>query len=85
MTPANRSPTAREQQTPVIDVQPMRLSSGKSDYFVRVRCGDRVQTLFKLTYRYQAQYTADDLSWLLGLRPDKPDLLAYNETSHPND
>lgn len=80
-------PVAPEAQgAPIVcDVLTMRLSDGRADYFTRIRCGDRDMTIFKFGERYKAQYSADEFAWLLGLRPDKPNLMAYDEESHPDE
>lgn len=70
--------------TPIVDVLPMRTSAG-TDYYVRIKCGDREATLYRFRDRYPAEYEAAHLAWLLGLRSDEPDLMSYDEATYPND
>lgn len=79
------APIASAAAGPVVDVAPMRLSGGRTDYYVRLSCGGRTQPPHVFRERFKAEYEVAHLQWVLGLRPDEPDLMAYDEASYPND
>ena len=66
---------------PICDVQEMKTSAG-SDFFVRVRVGDRELTPYVFKERYKAEYSAAEYRWLL-LGEEKPDLMAYGPEGWP--
>ena len=74
------------QKVPAIDctVTVIRASNG-DDYFTTLICGERRTQVYCFKHRYKAQYSADYLKYVLGLREDEPDVMAYDEHSHPND
>ncbi|SFM82362.1 hypothetical protein [Methylobacterium pseudosasicola] len=66
-----------------VDVPVMKTSSG-ADYYVRISCGARNTTPFLFKERWKAEYEADHLRWVFGLRESDPEMMDYSETSHPN-
>jgi hypothetical protein len=71
-------------ETLEVDIQIMRKSNG-SDYYVRLKQGNRSFTPYMFSERYKSEYHADLFRWLFGELPKEPDVMAYNEKSHPND
>lgn len=66
-----------------VDVLRMDTTRGP-DFFVRIKCGDRSVTPHVFRERFKCEYEVAHYSWVFGLRPDEPDLMAYDEVSHPN-
>ena len=81
---ASDKPGREGEGSILVDVQRMNTTRGP-DFFVRFRCGGREVTPYVFRERYKAEYEAAHFAWIFGLRPDKPDLMAYDETTHPND
>jgi hypothetical protein len=62
--------------TPVVRVKTMRLSDGRSDYFVSIKVGDKEITPFVFKEEYKAAYEAASFDWLLN-GADEPNILDY--------
>ncbi|WP_284209439.1 hypothetical protein [Methylorubrum aminovorans] len=79
-------PAAPEAQGACIkaEVVTMQTSAG-ADYYVWLTCGDRSVTPYMFKERYKAEYEAAHFAWVFGLRDEAPDLMAYDEVSHPNE
>ena len=70
--------------TITVDIQRMRLSDGRCDYFVRIDCDGRSVTPHVFRERYKAEYEVAHWKHIFFNEP-KPDIMAYDEESHPND
>jgi hypothetical protein len=70
------------QPAPVIRVKAMRLSDGRSDYFVSIKVGDREITPFVFKEEYKAAYEAANFNWLLN-GADEPYILDYGPEEFP--
>ena len=81
---ADTPPFGRAAEGIAVDIQTMNLSDGRVDYFVRIKCGDREVTPYVFRERYKAEYEAAHFAWIFGLRADAPDLMVYDEASHPS-
>lgn len=73
-----------DPEEPQVYIAAMKCSNG-TDYYVTIKCGDRETTPFKFKEKWKAAYEVDHLKYVFGYRPDEPDLLSYDEKSHPND
>lgn len=78
--------TIKDQALPTlaVDIQRMKTSKG-TDYYVRIKYGRRCMHPYMFKERFKAEYEAEHFRWFFGFRPEKPDLMAYDEASHPND
>jgi hypothetical protein len=66
----------------VVSVQPMKLSDGRTDFFVSIRSGDREVTLHVFREEYKAAYHVALYEWLLN-GAEEPDLVAFDEKDWP--
>lgn len=67
---------------PAVSVQEMRLSDGRSDFYVAIRCGDREVTPHVFRERFKAEYHVALYDWLLN-GGDEPNVIEFNENDWP--
>jgi len=67
---------------PVVSIQPMALSGGRTDYFVSIKIGDREVTPHVFREEYKAAYHVALYDWLLN-GGEEPDLMAFDENDWP--
>lgn len=63
-------------------IKPMRLSDGRTDYFVSIKRDDREVTPHVFSDEYKAAYHVALYNWLLNGEA-KPDLMAFDEGDFP--
>lgn len=66
-----------QRETLQIYVGEYKKSEGASDWYVMIKLEDRELSLIKLPEKYQAEYHAAELRWLIKGEA-KPDILAFN-------
>ncbi len=66
-----------------VSVQVYRKSGNLADYYVQFKCVDRITTPHMFTDRFKAEYHKDHYHWVFN-GGECPDLMAYDEESHPN-
>lgn len=66
-----------------VSVQTMRLSDGRSDYYVSIRVGDRQVHPHMFREEYKAAYHVALYDWLLNGSGEEPDLMAFDESDWP--
>lgn len=66
-----------------ISVQTMRLSDGRSDYFVAFKCADREVTPHVFRERYKAEYHVALYKWLFGQEAEEPSAVEFNADDWP--
>jgi len=67
---------------PVVSIQPMALSGGRTDYFVSIKVGEREVTPHVFREEYKAAYHVALYDWLLNGGAE-PDLMAFDENDWP--
>ncbi|MBY3157212.1 hypothetical protein HFO56_33345 [Rhizobium laguerreae] len=77
-----KSPGSQEQFSPVVAVQTMRLSDGRSDHYVSIKVGDRQVHPHVFRDEYKAAYHVALYDWLLN-DGTEPDLLAFDDGDWP--
>ncbi|TCU34089.1 hypothetical protein [Rhizobium azibense] len=71
-----------EAEPVACSVKPMRLSDGRTDYFVSIRKGDREVTPHMFREEYKAAYHVALYDWLLNGK-EAPDLMAFGQDEFP--
>lgn len=69
--------------TPKVSIKPMKLSDGRTDFYVEIRVGDRV--VYPHVFRdgeYKAAYHVALYNWLLNGKP-KPRVIEFGEGDFP--
>ncbi len=67
---------------PNVSVKEMKLSDGRSDFYVSVQCNGREVTPHKFSERWKAEYEAAFYAWVFD-GGEEPDLMAYGEDEWP--
>lgn len=75
-------PVAETSCKPTINVQTMRLSDGRADYYVSIKVGDRQVHPHVFRDEFKAAYHVALYEWLLN-GGHKPDLLSFDEGDWP--
>jgi len=68
---------------PVVSIQPMSLSDGRTDYFVSIKVGDREVTPHVFREEYKAAYHVALYDWLLNGNGEEPDVVAFGPDDWP--
>lgn len=66
----------------VVGIKTMKLSDGRTDYFVAIRCCDREVTPHVFREKYKAAYHVALYHWLLN-GGSEPDLMAFSDNDFP--
>lgn len=66
-----------------VSVQTMRLSDGRSDYFVAFKCGGREVTPHVFRERYKAEYHVALYKWLFGQEDKEPNVVEFSADDWP--
>jgi hypothetical protein len=75
---------AAKMAAPVVSISPMRLSDGRTDFYVEIRVGDRIvhPHVFRDDGEYKAAYHVALYDWLLNGK-EKPDLMEFKDGDFP--
>lgn len=73
----------RNAQRPEVRVKPMRLSDGRTDYFVSIKVGDRDVTPHVFREEYKAAYHVALYDWLLNGAGEEPDMVEFGPDDWP--
>lgn len=79
----DKNPTPLSSSGPIVSVQKMGLSDGRTDYFVSIRVGDRQVHPHVFREEFKAAYHVALYNWLLNGSGEEPDILAFDEDDWP--
>jgi hypothetical protein len=74
---------AEAGEAAVVSVKEMKLSDGRSDFFVSIRVGDREVTPHVFRERFKSEYHVALYDWLLNGHGEEPDVVDFNPDDWP--
>jgi hypothetical protein len=69
-------------EAPVVSISPMKLSDGRTDFYVEIRVGDRIVYPHVFRAEFKAAYHVALYDWLLNRKP-APDLMEFRDDDFP--